>query len=61
MKHRKTTLTEGNPVKLIVLFAVPIFLGNLFQILYSLIDTKIVGKYVRGDGAGFCRFRFYFI
>lgn len=42
MKHRKTTLTEGNPVKLIVLFAIPIFLGNLFQILYSLIDTKIV-------------------
>jgi putative MATE family efflux protein len=44
MKHRKTTLTEGNPVKLIVLFATPIFLGNLFQILYSLIDTKIVGS-----------------
>ena len=40
MKHRKTTLTEGNPVKLIVLFAIPIFLGNL----YSLIDTKIVGS-----------------
>lgn len=44
MKHRKTTLTEGNPVKLIVLFAIPIFLGNLLQILYSLIDTKIVGS-----------------
>lgn len=44
MKHRKKTLTEGNPVKLIVLFAIPIFLGNLFQILYSLIDTKIVGS-----------------
>lgn len=44
MKHRKTTLTEGNPAKLIVLFAIPIFLGNLFQILYSLIDTKIVGS-----------------
>lgn len=44
MKHRKTTLTEGNPVKLIVLFAIPIFLGNLFQILYSLVDTKIVGS-----------------
>lgn len=50
MKHRKTTLTEGNPVKLIVLFAIPIFLGNLFQILYSLIDTKIVGSTL-GDTA----------
>lgn len=44
MKGRTTTLTEGRSLKLIVLFAIPIFLGNLFQILYSLIDTKIVGS-----------------
>lgn len=31
-------------MKLILLFAIPIFLGNLFQILYSLVDTKIVGS-----------------
>jgi len=44
MKGRTLTLTEGKPVKLIVLFAIPIFFGNLFQIFYSLIDTKIVGS-----------------
>lgn len=44
MKGKTMTLTEGRPVKLIILFAIPIFLGNLFQILYSLIDTKIVGS-----------------
>lgn len=43
MKKSNHSLTEGNPVKLILLFAVPIFFGNLFQIFYSLIDTKIVG------------------
>lgn len=31
-------------MKLILLFAIPVFLGNLFQICYSLVDTKIVGS-----------------
>ena len=44
MKTKTMTLTEGKPIKLILLFAIPIFLGNLFQILYSLVDTKIVGS-----------------
>ena len=44
MKGRTTTLTEGKPIRLILMFAIPVFLGNLFQILYSLIDTKIVGS-----------------
>lgn len=44
MKSKTLILTEGKPVKLILLFAIPIFFGNLFQILYSLIDTKIVGS-----------------
>lgn len=46
MKNAKTALnlTEGRPVKLILLFAIPVFLGNLFQICYSLVDTKIVGS-----------------
>ena len=41
---KTTTLTEGTPWKVIFLFSVPIFFGNLFQIFYSLIDTKIVGS-----------------
>ena len=43
-KCRTLNLTQGEPVKLILMFAVPIFLGNLFQLFYSLIDTKIVGS-----------------
>ena len=42
-------LTEGRPIKLILLFAIPVFFGNLFQILYSLVDTKIVGSILGAD------------
>lgn len=37
-------LTNGNPLKLIILFAIPVFFGRLFQYLYSVVDTKIVGS-----------------
>lgn len=37
-------LTNGRPVKLIVLFALPIFLGNIFQQMYSLADIIIIGQ-----------------
>lgn len=46
IKNSKTALdlTNGNPVKLIIMFAIPVFFGNLFQYMYSLVDTKIVGS-----------------
>lgn len=37
-------LTNGNPLKLIAAFALPILLGNVFQQVYSLTDTIIIGK-----------------
>lgn len=37
-------LTTGRPIKLILLFALPIFLGNIFQQMYSLADIIIIGK-----------------
>jgi Na+-driven multidrug efflux pump len=43
-------LTNGRPVRLILLFAIPVFFGNLFQIFYSLVDTKIVGS-ILGENA----------
>ena len=36
-------LTEGKPLKLILYFAIPLFIGQLFQLFYSLVDTRIVG------------------
>lgn len=42
-------MTKGSPMKLIVLFAVPMLIGNIFQQVYSLVDTVIVGKYLGAD------------
>ena len=39
-------LTEGKPIKLIVSFAIPLFIGLLFQLFYTLVDTRIVGSYL---------------
>ena len=39
-------LTSGNPLRVILLFTLPLVLGNLFQQFYSLADTIIVGRFV---------------
>ncbi|MDO4321682.1 MAG: MATE family efflux transporter [Lachnospiraceae bacterium] len=39
-------MTEGKPLQLIIGFAVPMFLGMLFQQFYSMVDTIIVGKFL---------------
>ncbi len=50
-KHKSGILlmTEGNPVSLILLFSVPMLIGNLFQQVYNLVDSVIVGKFVNAD------------
>lgn len=37
-------MTEGSPAKLIVMFTIPLLIGNIFQQLYSMVDTLIVGR-----------------
>ena len=39
-----TDMTVGKPLTLLVKFTIPLIIGNLFQQLYSLIDTIIVGR-----------------
>ena len=47
MKHNKTlNMTSGNPTRLLILFAIPMLIGNLFQQAYNLADSIIVGKFV---------------
>ena len=43
-------LTKGNPTRLILAFAIPVMIGNLFQLFYNLADTRIVGSFL-GDTA----------
>lgn len=42
-------LTMGKPLKLILSFALPLFIGQLFQLFYSLMDTRIVGDTLGED------------
>lgn len=42
-------MTKGNPSKIILKFFIPLFIGDLFQQLYSIIDAIIVGKFVSAD------------
>lgn len=39
-------MTKGSPWKLILYFSLPLLLGNIFQQLYSMVDTIIVGRFV---------------
>lgn len=43
-KDNVKNLTEGNPWKLILFFALPLMLGNVFQQMYTVVDTAVVGK-----------------
>ena len=47
MKNTRTlNMTSGNPAHLLIVFALPMLVGNLFQQGYNLVDSIIVGKYV---------------
>lgn len=46
VKEKTKNMTKGNPTKLIISFVIPLLIGNLFQQLYSVVDTIIVGKYI---------------
>ncbi len=39
-------MTKGKPSKLILYFAFPMILGNIFQQVYNLVDTIVVGKFI---------------
>lgn len=46
MKRSSTDLTQGNIVRLIIIFAFPILVGQIFQNLYNSVDAIVVGNYV---------------
>lgn len=48
--HQKGNMTAGDPLKIILFFSLPIFIGSLFQHLYNVVDTAVIG-HILGDGA----------
>ncbi|MBQ8110754.1 MAG: MATE family efflux transporter [Clostridia bacterium] len=47
MMHPRTmNMSQGRPLKLLTLFAIPLLIGNLFQQAYNLADSIIVGRFI---------------
>lgn len=49
MQERATLMTEGSVWRHIVGFALPVFWGNLFQQLYNVVDSLVVGNFLGSD------------
>ena len=48
-KNLSKDMTVGSPFRIIVMFAIPVLVGNVFQQLYSMVDTIIVGQSLGTD------------
>lgn len=46
IKSSTMDMTTGKPIKMIIAFAIPLMIGNLFQQLYNMVDTMVVGRFV---------------
>ena len=44
--NMQKSMIEGNTLKLILNFSIPLLLGNLFQQLYNTVDSYVVGNFV---------------
>ena len=44
MSGQVRDMTKGSPGRLIILFAIPLMLGNICQQLYTMVDTIVVGQ-----------------
>jgi len=48
-KGKDVDMTQGNIAKHIISFAIPLLLGNIFQQLYNMVDTWVVGNFVSNE------------
>lgn len=48
-KGKSLDMTQGNPAKLLILFAIPMLIGSVFQLMYNMVDTIVVGRFVSVD------------
>ena len=46
VKSNMTDMTQGSPARLILFFALPLLVGNMFQQLYNMVDSIVVGRFV---------------
>ncbi len=49
-KKKKIDMTSGNIMRNVIMFAIPIVIGNILQQLYTTVDALVVGRYC-GDSS----------
>lgn len=49
MKTDIKDMTTGSPIKLLLLFSLPMLIGNIIQQFYTIVDSMIVGQYLGSD------------
>lgn len=49
MEQKTNVQTEGNPWRILILFSLPLMAGNIFQQMYTVVDTAVVGKVLGVD------------
>ena len=49
MKKKQMDMTSGSIVRLIIAFSIPLLLGNIFQQLYNMVDSWVVGNFVSNE------------
>ena len=45
-RAKSLDMTQGSPIRLLVLFAIPMLIGSVFQQMYNMTDTVVVGRFV---------------
>lgn len=48
-KAKSLDMTQGEPARLLILFAIPMLIGSVFQLMYNMTDTVVVGRFVSVD------------
>ena len=48
-KGKDVDMTQGNIIRHLIIFALPLLVGNVFQQMYNMVDTWVVGRYVSNE------------
>lgn len=42
-------MTVGEPMKLLIVFVIPMLIGSVFQLMYNMVDTIVLGRFVSAE------------
>ncbi|OUP84382.1 hypothetical protein B5F07_07930 [Lachnoclostridium sp. An169] len=56
VRERRTNslrMTEGSEIRNILIFMIPLLIGNIFQQLYNFVDSVVVGRFISAQALGY--------